>query len=470
MDTNSEEKNEESVTQEVKEEISNVEEVPTEVINEVSYRDKVNNMYIEKNGQEAATDVISAEMLQGRDINKIVMIIIGFIVFIFVIYLFLNKTNVINLIGKKEEEQDLKELININETYGVKIEKTFETYTLPEVVEGTCTTAEHEAITWNYCLDNDGNAINVYSLNPLYGDVEIPSELDNHKVISVGMNNSNRQFGLCVANVNCRGIISVTIPDGVLYIARYFLMNGTNIEKVNISNTVKYIGDYAFSNAPNIMSINSDTIGQFIMPENLEYYGTHLFSYNKYVNDFQFPESIDYINSYTFEHCEGFRKLVIPGQYKYVMPGAFADNTKITTLTVEDGVYVLSGFAGNTSLQEVVIADSVKYIYEKTFSMDNAIEKFEYNGRLNYLGLNIFSGTNVDINQFLTLKNIDLVAANEAVFEDNKMKEEEKKAQEETEKAKRQQEQLDKDKQEQEKKKSNNGLCSVTDPNCTYDE
>ncbi len=406
----------------------------------VSYRDQANKLYQEKNGIEARKEVITDEMLKGQDLNMLILIATGIIVVLFIIYLLFGKTNIVKNIFNKETpvEEEQKELIDNNIEHGVGINKKLEAYSTPKIVEDSCKTAEKDAITWHYCLDEEDNAIDVYAMNDLDGDVEVPSSFDGHKVISVGMYNSNRQRGICIAKVSCNRISSVVVPDGVLYIEKYFLANISGLQKVTLPNSIKYIGDYAFYDSPNIMSINSDETGTFNMPEDLEYYGTNLFVYNKYVTNFTFPDRIDYINSYTFDNCNTFRKLVITDQYKYILPGAFSNNDRLSSVTFEDGVYVIAGFANDTSLKEVDIADSVKYIHTKTFANDGNITSFKYDGKLFYLGTNIFGYSELDINDFITLKNLDLITMDE-----DEKAEVERKKQEEIDKERREREELD---------------------------
>ena len=157
------------------------------------------------------------------------------------------------------------------------------------------------------------------------------------------------------------------------------------------------------------------------------------------------------------------------------MPGAFANNANLTSVTIKDGVYVVAGFASNPALKEVEIADSVKYLYEKAFANDNAITSFTYNGKLNYLGPNIFSGTDLDINKYLTLKNLDLVQINIDIlnFEEQKKQEEERREREEKERrAKEAEEKAKKDAEDAAKRNARrDGTgCLVTDLDCGYED
>lgn len=464
---------EEKVTEEKKDENVVIEKEEVKE-NPISYREQVNNLYREKNGQDAKEEVFTGVVHEGRDMNKIILIITGVVVVIFIVFYLYKNTGLFHPKQKKNEDNNLAELIDANQAYGTKIEKELEDYKLIPFDEETCTNTEDAAITWHYCLDSNGNALNVYSMNSISNEVEIPSTLDGHKVISVGKRNSNRQFGLCTTNVYCKGIVKVIVPDGVEYIESYFLMNSEGIEEVVLPDSVKYIGEYAFYNSPNIMKINSNEIGTFIMPASLEYYGTHLFGYNKYVQKFEFPESIDYINRYTFQYCSAIRKLVIDGHFKYIMPGAFADN-KITSVEFKEGVYVVSGFANNTNLTEVIMSDSVKYLYELTFANDVELKKIEFDGKLYYLGNNVLSGTKLDINDFFTMKNLDLYTMNEqhqeelARQEREKLEKEEEEQRKKEEAIKRQQEE-DEEKirkeQEDAEKKDEPETCAVDDEEC----
>ena len=98
----------------------------------------------------------------------------------------------------------------------------------------------------------------------------------------------------------------------------------------------------------------------------------------------------------------------------------------------------IAGFANDNSLKEVDIADSVKYIHTKTFANDGNITSFKYDGKLYYLGTNIFGYSKLDINDFITLKNMDLIKMDE-----DEKAEVERKKQGEIDKERKEREELD---------------------------
>lgn len=393
---------EEKVTEDSKEE------------NTISMQEQLNNYYTSVTGLKAEEDLgeVNPEVIKKKRTTLIIVIIIlagitGLCYFVE------SKTHIIrNIVEETPTEEGEEEVAKIDNSKDVGIDSNKPTFnidvpSLPEEVEDSCAETLVDGTKWSYCLDSSGNAISVHSLTSLTGDVTIPSVLDGHQVIEVGLRDSNRLMSLCKADVNCKKITSVTVPEGVKYIGKYFLYHLDSLTTLTLPDTVEYIGDYAFAYCTSLIKLNSNTNGMVYMPRSLEYYGSYLFSYDSYIEDFDFPAQINYINSYTFYHCDGFKDVTINGQFKVVFPGAFANDGSLRSVTFEDGVLLISGFSSNSNLTKVVIADSVKAIAEKAFAGDMSITTFEYSGKLAYLGRYTFGDTDVDINSFITTDNID---------------------------------------------------------------
>jgi len=371
----------------------------------MSLQEIANKAYLEQNGIEAPSDDVKNALINLNNYKIIVIVlIIGIIIFL-VLKTVLNNDFIQNL-TKNNEETDTGEKIDNSVAYGTKYNLELSKPTLPEYYEESCSTAVVNGITWNYCLDDDNNAINVYSTDSLSGEVNVPGVLNNHPVTSVGRMKSSKTTGICAVNVNCKSITSVVIPEGVKYLESYLFIHLSKLTKITLPDSIEYIGDYAFYDCASLAYINSTERGHIVMPDSLVYYGTYLFGEDVSITSFEFPERINYINSYTFTKCTGFRNLVISGQYQVIYPGAFAGASKLKTVTFEDGVLIVAGFANTTSLQEVKMADSVIAIFEKAFMNDTNIEVFEYNGKLKYLGYSLFGDNDFDINSLLSYSSL----------------------------------------------------------------
>lgn len=88
-------------------------------------------------------------------------------------------------IGSKLEntkKYDGKEERGTKEKFEIKLDESI----LPEDIEKDSTQCIVNGITWYYYLDSKGNANYLSTYSTLQGNVVIPSELDGHKVLSIG--------------------------------------------------------------------------------------------------------------------------------------------------------------------------------------------------------------------------------------------------------------------------------------------
>lgn len=111
---------------------------------------------------------------------------------------------------------------------------------------------------------------------------------------------------------NEKAIVSVELPDTIIRIGKWSFEECENLISVNIPSSVKIIGNYAFT-------------------------GTAL-------KKISIPKSVETMD-YAFSSCKN-----------------------LTTVTLEDGITVYSGFNGCTSLEKVKIPSSVKIIGKSAFA------------------------------------------------------------------------------------------------------
>lgn len=294
---------------------------------------------------------------------------------------------------------------NTNKAYdgtkeiGSPIEVTINEIPYPETV-GDMHSYQIGEDVWYYNLDSEGNAINIYANGNFTGDVILPSELDGHKVISIGKNlvdNKTTLFDTSIGGEHYwKNITSVTVPDGVKYINSGAFYGLDNLKKISLPDSIIYIGDNAFSYCSNLSSINSEIEGKIVMPKGLIYYGESLFRANKKINSFEFPDQINYIQAWTFYETAGFSDLVIGKQFMYICNNAF-NSSSIKSLVIEDGVEMIDigAFQMNKQLEKVIMADSVIRIGTDAFNLCVTLTDFKYDGKLTYIGKNVFDYTKV---------------------------------------------------------------------------
>lgn len=302
--------------------------------------------------------------------------------------------------NKQTQDLSTKSVYDGTIELGTKVEFTINEIELPEKAN-PYHSCEIDGNKWRYDLDSEDNAINinVTADGNISSDFVIPNELDGHKIISIGTGvpSDSSFFNKTYSGGRYwENITSITVPEGVKYINDNAFYGCDNLEKITLPDSIIYIGNTAFGACHNLSSINSDIEGKVVMPKNLQYYGKSLFRYNKKIRSFEFPEQIDYIQDYTFYETDGISDLTISKQFKYIGEGAFSQ-ASIENLTIEDGVEIIgnSAFTMNSSLLAVDLPKSVISIERNAFNLCRRLEKFNYEGKLKYIGTNVFDNTRV---------------------------------------------------------------------------
>lgn len=256
---------------------------------------------------------------------------------------------------------------------------------------------------WNYDLDADGNAINVYGfLYSFTGDVTIPDTIDGHKVISLGIGpgklaGSNTSFFKTSINGEAywNNITSIVVPEGVKYINNYAFMGLDNLKSVTLPESLIYLGDRALACNDNLSMVNSENEGEVILPSNLQYLGETQFEYNDKITSVKFPETINYIPDFIFSECDGITEFTVPNHIEYIGYGAFS-RSKLNKITLGKNVRIIDHSAfSSTELKEITLPDSVISIGTWAFYF-TPLEKFEYNGKLEYIGTSVFEYTKIE--------------------------------------------------------------------------
>lgn len=227
---------------------------------------------------------------------------------------------------------------------------------------------KHANVTWEYELDDNGNAINmrIKEYNSgisewnsdewmLSHGLDIPSEVNGHTVVSLG-DGKNTIFG------------SVQEEDGG---------HGSKVSYVRVPNTVKKINAYAFYGK---YEKCFDTI---YLPDSLEEIGEYAFAY-RYQNSYgltivsggkenTLPSGLKKIEPYTFYYAR-IKPLQIPDNITEIGEYAFASATRNYTKTddkdwmIGNNVKVIGDYAFyNTLSGEITIPDSVIKIGRHSF-------------------------------------------------------------------------------------------------------
>ncbi len=227
--------------------------------------------------------------------------------------------------------------------------------------------------------------------NSCKGDVVIP---DNVKYIADN------------AFYRCSNINSVTIPDCVKYIGDSAFFQCNSIKSISLPKELTYIGSYAFANCFGINEIS--------IPENVKYIGEYAFFQCTGLKSISLPDSLEEIDDYAFSLCTNLRELTIPKNVSKIGTNivlknrymerigvseenksycevdgvlfnskkthllAYPGNKADKTYTIPDGVTDIRSEAfSSTLLEEVIIPESVEYIWKEAFKISSYLKNIK---------------------------------------------------------------------------------------------
>ena len=265
-----------------------------------------------------------------------------------------------------------------------------------------------DGYTWSYRV-NDGAATIVAekgrrfscAVSPMpTGDVKIPVTLNGVKVTSVGRE----------AFRNCKGLTSVTIPEGVTHIDENAFCDCNVLKSVTIPLSVTNIAENAFgdgglkfrrhSNGLKSFSVASDNPsyssrngmlctkdgsvlivgvnGDVVIPEGVTSIESFAFSGCSALTSVTIPNSVTNIGSWAFSDCRGLTSVAIPNSVTSIGWSTFSGCSGLTSVTIPNSVTNIGfrAFHGCRGLTSVAIPSSVRGIVAGAFSDCNGITSF----------------------------------------------------------------------------------------------
>lgn len=149
------------------------------------------------------------------------------------------------------------------------------------------------------------------------------------------------------AFVNCRNLISVTIPNSVLTIDANAFFSCSRLTKVAVPNSVSYIGPMAFYNCIQLRSA--------ILPKGLRVISGSTFEGCTSLIAVTFPDSLSIIYDGAFKNCTSMRAAMLPEKVTYIGSQTFKDCRSLTKVSLPSGLTSLQSntFTGDSALQEI---------------------------------------------------------------------------------------------------------------------
>lgn len=303
---------------------------------------------------------------------------------------------------------------------------------------------EYSSGYFTYTLDEDNNAeITGYTGAADASLLDIPAELDSHKVVSIGAKAFESKVESRYKSVSKDDIgkytskysfLAVKFPSTLKRIGDLAFTGCTSLESVSIPDSVEYIGYGAFalctSLANPVLPASLKTLcgqafafcpfdGELKLPNGIEYIGTEAFARansNSISDDMgrissvEFPKSLKYIGVKAFAY-NSIESIKIPKTLKS-WDGAMAYCRTLKNVEFEDGWTSIAAQAFNNckSLESITLPDSIKRIEREAFKYCLELREVivSENSNIEFVGARAFAYTkitNADFAQMAELGN-----------------------------------------------------------------
>ena len=215
-------------------------------------------------------------------------------------------------------------------------------------------------------VHNDDGTLSVGQYDGSAANIVIPSYVRGKKVASIAMS----------AFEGCSNIYSVTIPNTITRIGGAAFSGCSNLSSVVIPDSVTVIGTYAFKGCSNLVNIS--------IPNTIDEFGDgvfddcpQLFYYEDNGIWYLGNEENNYLIAIKLKE-EDIANIQINTNCKFIYSSAFANNTKLTSITIPDSVIGIceQAFFNCLNLKKVIYGTGLKSIGNSAFrqcSLSNGI-------------------------------------------------------------------------------------------------
>lgn len=220
-----------------------------------------------------------------------------------------------------------------------KIEDALEVDANEDAVEVEGDYVEASSEDFDYSEVDGAITLNKYKGEASY--IIVPEEINGLKVTVIAT-------GCFSANKN---IVGVNLPESVITIAEHSFDECESLEKVQLGNSVETIGDKAFINCWSLKEIN--------LPDSITEMGESALNACA-ITSIHIPAGLTAISDGAF--CNGdWEELTIPGNVLTIGKQAFAANSVLKTVYIQDGVETIGSkaFQKCSALEEIHIPASV---------------------------------------------------------------------------------------------------------------
>lgn len=207
---------------------------------------------------------------------------------------------------------------------------------------------------------------------------------------------------------NCSGLKDIIIGSNVSTIGSYAFMGCTSLENIIIPNCVRYLGASALKGcselvniviSDKIASIKNNTFSEcsslldIVIPDSVTSIGSSAFQGCSSLTEIVIPDSVTSIESSAFRGCSSLTEIVIPDNVTSIGSSAFEDCTNLTSVIMGIGVIGIgnSAFSDCSSLSSVTIGRSVTSIGMLTFDRCSSLTEIVIPEGVIFIGSSAFS-------------------------------------------------------------------------------
>jgi len=252
--------------------------------------------------------------------------------------------------------------------------------------DGSDYTEEVDGYSWTFSVINGEAKIEYLTPEPV-GTLTIPETLGGRPVTGIG------DDAFCY----CRGLTSVTIPQGVTNVGEAAFQGCDGLTSVTIPENVTCVGAYAFEYCTNLTSVTilsrEVSIGENAFGDCSGLTNVTILSDAASIGDGAFvacsnltsvtiPQGVTNIGSYAFLYCGTLECVTIPSSVGCVGEGAFYGCYSLTNVTISEGVSGIGveAFSWCTNLTTVTIPSSVTNIGAYAFLGCDELEAVCFDG------------------------------------------------------------------------------------------
>jgi len=198
---------------------------------------------------------------------------------------------------------------------------------------------------------------------------------------------------------DCVCLLSVSIPEGILYSGDEVFMGCKNLQSVKLPSSLQIIFSSAFSGCSNLESLT--------IPPKVTTIGKNAFLDCSKLTQVVLPEKVSGIGTGAFAGCTSLTEIIITSKsrkYTYVSgilfeqtSGGKALHSYIRTGSVPvippDVITIYErAFYNNASLYSVIIPDNIISIGDEAFAQCSGLISIEIGGSVSFIGRDVFKG------------------------------------------------------------------------------